>query len=111
LYCYEAAIPRANSHLAITCTTFSKAILMARLAVDQTAQGQGLGRSLLVDALERTWSVMQNGAAPVRLFVVDAKDEEAKAFYERFGMLTSPANPMRLFLSYKTLSAILEVDL
>jgi len=83
------------------------AMLMARLAVDLTAQGSGLGRSLLVNAIERTWAVMENGPAPVRLFVVDAKDKQAKTFYERFNMIPSPHNPMRLFLSYKTLAAII----
>lgn len=84
------------------------ALLLARLAVNLGAQGKGLGRSLLIDALERTWAVMESGAAPVRLFVVDAKDEEAKAFYTRFDMTPLPQNPMRLFLSYKTLAGILE---
>ena len=82
------------------------AILMARFAVDKRYQGQGLGRSLFTDAIRRTWAVIESGAAPVRLFVVDAMDEEAKAFYQRFDMLPSPVDPMRLFLSYKTLAAI-----
>ncbi|HEY3330008.1 MAG TPA: GNAT family N-acetyltransferase [Capsulimonadaceae bacterium] len=84
------------------------AMLLARLAVDTTAQGLGLGRSLLVDALRRTWAVMDNGAAPVRLFVVDAKDEVAKSFYERFEMTPSPHDPNRLFLSYKDLRALFD---
>jgi GNAT superfamily N-acetyltransferase len=82
------------------------ALLMARFAVDQDFQGQGLGRDLFSDAIRRTWAVMQSGAAPVRFFVVDAKDEEAKAFYERFDMITATQNPLRLFLSYKTLREI-----
>lgn len=84
------------------------AILMARFAVDQTLQGHGLGRSLFTDAIRRTWAVMERGPAPVRLFVVDAKDEEAAGFYACFDMVPSPHNPMRLFLSYKTLKAALE---
>jgi len=84
------------------------ALLLARLAVDQAAQGHGFGRSLLVDALRRTWGVMEIGAAPVRLFVVDAKDDDARAFYERFDMAPSPHNPMRLFLSYQDLKLIYE---
>ena len=52
-------------------------------------------------------AVMENGPAPVRLFIVDAKDDQAKAFYERFNMIPSPHNLMRLFLSYKTLAAII----
>lgn len=79
------------------------ALLMARFAVDVDLQGQGMGRSLFVDALRRTWAVMKAGAAPVRFFVVDAKDEDAQAFYERFDMIAAPQNPMRLYLSYKTL--------
>jgi GNAT superfamily N-acetyltransferase len=84
------------------------ALLMARFAVDTAYQGQGLGRSLFTDAIQRTWSVMQAGAAPVRLFVVDAKDEKAKAFYEHFGMTATPQNPLRLYLSYKSLRALFE---
>ncbi|RYX82399.1 GNAT family N-acetyltransferase [bacterium] len=86
------------------------AILMARFAVDIRYQGIGLGRSLFIDALQRTWVVMQIGAAPVRFFIVDAKDEEAKAFYERFDMQSSPQNPMRLYLSYKTLRLSFEAE-
>lgn len=80
-------------------------MLMARFAVDLNFQGQGLGRSLFTDALRRTWAVMEAGAAPVRFFVVDAKDDEARAFYERFDMIAAPSNAMRLYLSYKTLKA------
>jgi GNAT superfamily N-acetyltransferase len=87
------------------------AMLMARLAVDLTAQGHGLGRSLFIDALWRTWTVMESGAAPVRLFVVDAKNDDARTFYERFEMTPSPRNPMRLFLLYKDLKLIYEESL
>ena len=79
------------------------AILMARFAVDRSFQGKGLGRSLFTDAMRRAWALIESGAAPVRFFVVDAKDEDAKAFYEHFDMLAAPQNPMRLYLSYKTL--------
>ena len=84
------------------------AILLARLAVDQRLHGQGLGRSLFSDALSRTWAVMKDGSAPVRFFIVDAKDEEAAAFYLRLRMLPSPLNPHRLFLHYKDLRTIFE---
>ncbi len=83
-------------------------ILLARMAVDERFHRQGLGRSLFSDAIFRTWAVMKDGAAPVRLFVVDAKDEEAKAFYERAQMIPSPSNPLRLFLHYKDLQAIFD---
>ncbi len=85
-------------------------LLMARFAVDLGFQGRGLGRSLFTDAIRRTWAVMQAGAAPVRFFVVDAKDEEANTFYERFDMIAAPQNAMRLYLSYKTLKLVFETD-
>jgi len=84
------------------------ALLLARLAVDKDHHGKGWGRSLLMDALRNVWMVMDSGAAPVRLFLVDAMDEEAKSFYNRFDMTPSALNPMRLFLSYKTLRGLFE---
>lgn len=82
------------------------AILMARFAVTQSYQGKGLGRSMLVDALQRTWAVIESGAAPVRFFVVDAIDAEAKTFYERFDLVSAPEDPLRLYLSYKTIQSL-----
>jgi len=84
------------------------AVLMARLGVDVSLQGKGLGRSLLTDALGRVWRLMKDGPAPARLFVVDAKDENAVKFYKRFDMVESPLIPNRLFLSYKTLRSLFE---
>ncbi|MEG4917673.1 GNAT family N-acetyltransferase [Microcoleus sp. B7-D4] len=85
------------------------ALLMARFAVDDKYQGKGLGRSLLMDAIIRTRAVMNmdsENVPPVRCFVVDAMDEQAKAFYERFDLLPSPSNPMRLFLHYKEIERL-----
>lgn len=84
------------------------ALLLARLAIDHRFQHQGLGRFLFADALLRTWAVMKDGAAPVRLFVVDARDEQAKEFYANFEILPSPQNPMRLFLHYKEIRKLFE---
>ena len=74
-------------------------ILMARFAVDQSEQGQGLGKALLRDALRRALQ----GAEAIggRAFLVHAKDEEARAFYQKFGMEESPTNPRHLFLLFK----------
>ena len=41
----------------------------------------------------------------MRFFMVDAKGDEAKAFYEKFDMTAAPHHPLRLYLSYKTLKA------
>lgn len=83
------------------------AILMARLAVDQKFQGRGLGESLFADALLRTWSVVEQGAAPVRFFLVDAMHERAKAYYLRFGMQPLGDDSLRLYLSYKQIQVAL----
>jgi len=74
-------------------------ILMARFAVDQTEQGKGLGKVLLRDALRRALQ----GAEAIggRAFLVHAKDEAARAFYQKFGMEASPTNPLHLFLLFK----------
>jgi len=54
---------------------------IGRLAVDQSFQGQGIARWMLVDALNRVQS-MDVGAFAL---TVDAKDDEAEAFYLRYG--------------------------
>jgi hypothetical protein len=85
-------------------------MLLARLVIDKSVQGRGLGQSLLIDALRRTYAVVENGPAPVRLVVVDAIDENAKKFYERFDFIASPQSPMRLFMSYKTIRSVIEEE-
>lgn len=74
-------------------------ILMAGLGLDIKAQGKGLGKALLRDALRR--SLQGSEAIGGRAFLVHAKDEEARAFYCKFGMEESPTNPMHLFLLFK----------
>jgi GNAT superfamily N-acetyltransferase len=74
-------------------------ILMARFAVDQSEQGKGLGKALLRDALRR--ALQGADAIGGHAFLVHAKDEEARAFYQKFGMEPSPTNPLHLFLLFK----------
>jgi GNAT superfamily N-acetyltransferase len=69
------------------------ATLLGRLAVDQRYRGQGYGRFLLADALYRSVSSEIASFA----VVVDAKDEDARRFYERESFLQFPDHPMRLF--------------
>lgn len=59
------------------------AVLVARLALDQSLHGQGLGGALLADALERVLAATETVAA--RFVVVDAIDEDAAMFYEHHG--------------------------
>jgi predicted N-acetyltransferase YhbS len=70
------------------------AILLARLALHSSLQGQSLGESLLIDALERATAAVS--AAGGRLVVVDAIDTNAASFYERYGFVRCPEVPLRL---------------
>jgi GNAT superfamily N-acetyltransferase len=77
------------------------AALLGRLAVNQAAQGHGVGRMLLIDAIKRTLAVSDEIA--IYAMVVDAIDERAQHFYEQFGFsLLSPDN-QRLFLPLKSI--------
>ena len=70
--------------------------LLGRLAVDRSYGGRGLGASLLADAFRRVARAGETVA--VYAMVVDAKDERAQAFYERFGFVRLPDAGRRLFL-------------
>ncbi len=82
-------------------------ILLARLAVDRGAKGQGIGAGLLKDALLRI--VQAADIVGCRAVMVHAKDELAKAFYQRFGFEPSPTDPFRLFLLMKDVKASLGI--
>ncbi len=73
--------------------------LLARLAVDQTEQGAGIGAGLLKDALKRFLQAQSIIAA--RALVVHAKDEPAVEFCQPFGFVPSPLDPYHLYLMTK----------
>jgi ribosomal protein S18 acetylase RimI-like enzyme len=78
--------------------------LIGRLAVHVKAQGRGVGGRLLRDALRRVLDASRSiGCLGV---IVDAKDESAQGFYEKFGFVVlkgSTGWPRRMFLSLATL--------
>ena len=76
------------------------AALIGRLAVTHTAQGCGIGKMLLVDAIKRTLSVSDNIA--IYAMVVDAINDNARGFYEQFGFARLSDNSSRLFLPLKS---------
>ncbi len=71
-------------------------VLLGRLAVDREAQGRGLGRWMLVDAVARTRATIAE-AGGIGL-VVDALHERAAEFYRGFGFAGFKDEPLRLFL-------------
>jgi GNAT superfamily N-acetyltransferase len=76
-------------------------ILLARLAVDVSLQGQGVGPALLKDALLRSASAAATIGA--RALLVHAKDDNAKGFYEHFDFEPSRSDPYHLLLIMKDL--------
>lgn len=71
-------------------------ILLARLAVDVSEKGKGLGSGLLRDAMLRTLQAAE--IAGLRAMLTHAKDEEAKLFYKKYGFEESPAHPLHLMI-------------
>lgn len=76
------------------------AAVLGRLAVDRARQGTGLGEALLLDAIRRV--LRASASLAVYALIVDAKNERARAFYERYGFRPFPDTPRRLFLPLET---------
>lgn len=74
--------------------SFIPAILLARLALDRSLHGRGLGGELLWDALSR--AVQASNIAAARLVVVDAIDARAVRFYRHHGFEPLAGNASRL---------------
>lgn len=81
------------------------AVRIARLAVDRSMQGKGLGARLLVDALRRI--LMVSAEVGVHAILVDAKNDKAREFYRRYGFIELRDEPMTLFLPLETVRALL----
>jgi len=82
------------------------AALIGRLARDIRVHGKGVGELLVADAVRRILSAAQSLA--VFAIMVDAKDERAATFYERFGFRRFPLRPNRLFLLASSAAMALE---
>jgi ribosomal protein S18 acetylase RimI-like enzyme len=80
-------------------------IRLGRLAVAKAYQRQGLGKTLLVAAMGKFIEIF-NTAGGIGLFV-DAKDHDAKRYYEQFGFISLPSNELELFLPVKTIQEAL----
>lgn len=78
------------------------AALIGRLAVCQTAQGNGVGKMLLADAVKRTLAVSSEIA--IYAIVVNAINGNARRFYKQFGFETLCDESLRMFLSLKSFS-------
>jgi GNAT superfamily N-acetyltransferase len=72
------------------------AVMLGRLAVDQTQQGHGLGRALLRDSVLR--SIRASSEVSARLLIVHALSEAAEDFYLRSGFIRLPLETPTLAL-------------
>ncbi len=82
------------------------AALLARLAVDASVQGRGIGAWLLRDAMLRTLSAAES--VGIRILIVHALDVDARGFYERHGFEASPTDPLNLQMLMKDLRAAVD---
>lgn len=83
-------------------------VLLARLAVDESVQGRGIGSFLLRDAMTRTAAAA--GSVGIRALLVHALHDEARAFYVRHGLEPSPTDDLHLMILVKDIWAAIEAS-
>ena len=71
--------------------------VLGRLAVHVDWMGQGIGKGLLKDAIQRVLQTAQQMG--IRVLLCHAIDEDAKAFYSSHGFIESPVDPMIVMLN------------
>lgn len=72
------------------------AVLLSRLAVHGDFQGRGLAAALLKHFMLTAFEVSER--VGVRVVLVHAKEDGVRGFYEKFGFIKSPLDPLTLFL-------------
>jgi len=77
---------------------------VGRLAVDEKARGQGLGKLLLLDALNRSARLADQ--AGIFAVEVHALDEDARQFYLKYGFTPLADDPGHLYLPMKTVRKV-----
>jgi ribosomal protein S18 acetylase RimI-like enzyme len=78
---------------------------LARLVVDLSCRGKRLGETLLFHFLRQALEASESFG----VFAVDvlATDEQAGAFYRKYGFITLDDDPLHLFLPLQTVQAML----
>ena len=80
-------------------------MVLARLGIATSRQGQGFGQWLLKDAIIRTLQAAE--IAGIRALVVHAKDEAARRCYLRFRFAEGFDNPLHLYILIKDLKQLI----
>lgn len=83
-------------------------VLLARLAVDRSVSGRGVGAWLLRDAMLRALGAAE--AVGVRAMVVHAQDDAARGFCLKHGLEPSPTDPLHLVILLKDIVASAEIQ-
>ena len=78
-------------------------VVLGRLAVAASHHGKGLGRALFQDAALRVINAAET--IGIRGLLVHALSEEARDFYLRLGLESSPLDPMTLMVTVADLRA------
>ncbi len=73
------------------------AMVLGRLAIDKAYQGAGIGTGLLRDAIMRT--IQAADIAGIRVILIHAISEAVKRFYEKYGFISSPVDPMTVMIT------------
>jgi GNAT superfamily N-acetyltransferase len=81
------------------------AVLIARLAVDRSAQGRRLGEKLLLDAFARCLELSER--LGIHAVVVEAIDGQARTFYEKYQFISLRDRPRHLYLPISTVRDLL----
>lgn len=81
-------------------------MLIGRLAVDSRFSRQGVGYSLLQDALSK--GIEAANLVGSRAFLVDAIDQAAVSFYEKFGFQLMPESARALYVLVKDARATIQ---
>jgi len=81
------------------------ATMLGRLAVDKGYKGKGLGQLMLIDAMKKSYKASEQIASVALL--VEAINEQAVEFYQKYGFISFQSSSDRLYLSMKTIEKII----
>ena len=81
-------------------------VLLGRLAVAKSHQGKGLSAILIADALQRI--VQASRVMAVFAVIVDALNDRVAEFYQQFGFIPLPSQPLKLFLPMDSVATLVD---
>ena len=101
---FEIAAEKLPPKFAKKYKGYLPGVKIARFAIDTNLQKQGLGKHMIINAIKRVIAISEN-VGVIGLFV-DAKNEDSKKYYLKFGFIPLQDHSLKLFLPLKTLLAI-----